>query len=423
MDVNNITTSTAFWETLYTDSKEFEEPVMSKQFFSHPFLTEDEVRNIFINWTQQPFYQAVLDIDMGVKGSKRDRYDQLLYKLPFQSDKTLEELYYGLFKKKKASILLRSPERYYEPLAKRVANFIHPLIQQFGLPQFTWTTALIIGNYNYTPFGIHFDAGNQRAIHTMVGKGKKKMWFWKRDKVDKIIESHGINKLRYYSEDELPKLIPHGKSHLIEENDFYFLPNHHYHIAHVEEFTIGLAIAIDRIDQNSLVTKAIQSFMSYNLSDCLQQYSGLDFQSDSIDYMDLKKAEQKISNINWLADSVKGEILKRESNQGNAVAPRLKNAPHQDLNKFTIKINSPFRIKWLVNQNDLKLYVRNRVIPLSFDDSQEQAFSLIPIIRRLNNSEELKFSTIAKLLKDEMEVEDIAYLFKLFYSYGGVLFV
>lgn len=421
MDVKDIKINSSFWESLYTDSKNLEEPVIYKNFFNQPLLTKEEVKNIFVNWSQKPFYQAILDIDMTVKGEKRDSYDQLLYKLPFQSNRTLEELYYGLFGDKKTSILVKSPEQYCELLAKRVANFLQPLIKQFGLPQFTWTTALIIGNYNYTPFGIHFDSGNQRAIHSMIGKGKKKMWFWKREKVNKVLESHGINPLRYYSESELSKLIPFGKSHVIEEGDFYFLPNHHYHIAYVEEFTIGLAIAIDRTDQSSLVTQAIQNFMSNNLSDCLQQYSDLNFKSENINYMNLTEVEQKISNVSWLANSVKNEILKRESNQGIASTPLIKKISFQDLNKFKIKINFPFQIKWLVTENDLKLFVRNRIIPLSFEDSQKQEFSLIPILEKLNSGEELNFSSIAELLKDEMEFEDTVYLFNLIYSYGGVL--
>jgi len=255
----------------------------------------------------------------------------------------------------------------------------------------------------------------------MIGKGKKKMWVWKRDLVDEIMRSSGLNSVRCYSENEVHKLTSHGKCHLIEENDFYFLPNHHYHIAYVEEFTIGLAIAIDRRDQNDLVRGAIQNFLSQNITENLH-FSSFPFQRDNIDYMNLKEAEQHMSKAGWLTDGVKGEILMSKSNQGMGVPPQVKEILHEDLSNITVKINAPFPIKWLVNKNDLEIYVRSRVIPLSFSDLQEETLSLISILERLNNGEELKFSTIAALLDDEMEQEDIAYLTKLFYHYGGVLF-
>jgi len=59
---------------------------------------------------------------------------------------------------------------------------------------------------------------------------------------------------------------------------------------------------------------------------------------------------------------------------------------------------------------------------LSFSETQEQTFSLIPILERLNNGEELKFLTFAKLLEDEMEQEDIVHLANVLYRYGGILF-
>ncbi|MEO1628154.1 MAG: hypothetical protein AAFV25_23595 [Bacteroidota bacterium] len=420
MNVNRAASNATFWDALYADSKKFEEPVIYKDFFSPPLLTEEEVKKIFFQWAKQPFYQAVLGIDMGVKGDKRDRYDQLLYKLPFQSDKSMEELYYGLFEDKRASILLQSPEQFHEPLAKRVTHFLQPMIERYGLPQFEWTTALVIGHYNYTPFGVHFDAGEGRAIHTMIGKGKKKMWFWEKEVVADIIDRHGINQLRYYCESELPKLLPHGRSHLIESNDFYFLPTQHYHIAHVDEFTIGLAIAFNRLDQGRLIANAIQYFVSQHLAESFQE-STPQYEPEEVDYMDLKEAEQKIGDASWLTQNIQHEMLKRQSNQGMAAAPQLKPLGDQDVRNCTIRINSPFQIKWLLDQDKLTLYIRNRIIPLSFGDVQEETPALVSILEILNEGEELKFSAFAELLKEELEREDVVYLVKLFYSYGGIL--
>jgi hypothetical protein len=77
------------------------------------------------------------------------------------------------------AIVVNDLHRYVPNLLQRLMGFLAPLIERIGIPARLMESSLFVGNYRYTPFGIHQDPGN--GVVNFCISGEKTILTWPPD--------------------------------------------------------------------------------------------------------------------------------------------------------------------------------------------------------------------------------------------------
>lgn len=114
-------------------------------------------------------------------------------------------------------------------------KIVNSLIDEFGLPARGIDSYAFIGNYGYTPFGIHDDDDHSMLFH--MGPGSKKVWILPRKE---YIELNG---------DEAPSFdydnyLEHFDCFSMSPGDFVFIPKGDFHVFKTDNFSITLGLTI-----------------------------------------------------------------------------------------------------------------------------------------------------------------------------------
>lgn len=136
-------------------------------------------------------------------------------------------------------IVVNGAEQWSDPLARLAARTFAPVVDAAGRDRTTLEVTLFIGNYGYTPFGIHIDDPFTTVVHFHVGPSAKVMTLFDKQTF------HRLNGERKHCF-EPDRLIAHGERFAIQPGDLFVLPPHHYHVGHTPGFSIGIAVAISK---------------------------------------------------------------------------------------------------------------------------------------------------------------------------------
>lgn len=136
-------------------------------------------------------------------------------------------------------IVINGAEQWSDPLARLAARAFAPIIEAVGADRSTLEVTLFIGNYGYTPFGIHIDDPYTSVVHFHVGPATKEMTLFGKEEFH---QRNGERKNCFEPE----KLVPHGRTFAIRPGDLFLLPPHYYHIGNTPGFSIGVAVAFSK---------------------------------------------------------------------------------------------------------------------------------------------------------------------------------
>ena len=73
---------------------------------------------------------------------------------------------------------MNNNEAFSEQLASRVLKMMSSLFEIAGLPPLGNEITVFIGNYGWTPLGIHKDHTGENVLHFHLGPGRKQMYIW-----------------------------------------------------------------------------------------------------------------------------------------------------------------------------------------------------------------------------------------------------
>ena len=78
----------------------------------------------------------------------------------------------------KFGIITNYGEKHSEILAESILKTIQPLFDIIGIPSWGVELTTFIGNYGWTPLGIHTDNRGENVLHYHLGPGNKQMYVW-----------------------------------------------------------------------------------------------------------------------------------------------------------------------------------------------------------------------------------------------------
>jgi len=114
-----------------------------------------------------------------------------------------------------------------------MCSIISPLLKKAGLPLGGLSFLFFMGNYGFTPFGIHKEAKGEEGFLFHLGPADKKFYTWDIEEYNKI--EHNAKVFH-----EVDEMLPVAKCYELNRKSVMFIPHHLYHIGNTEDFSLIL---------------------------------------------------------------------------------------------------------------------------------------------------------------------------------------
>jgi len=132
-------------------------------------------------------------------------------------------------------IITNYGEKHSEILSNTILESIKPLFDIIGIPPWGVELTTFIGNYGWTPLGIHRDKRGENVLHFHLGSGKKSMYVWDENVYEKVGKGVSNNK-------NIEPILKYAKKHEFGAGDLYYMPWNKYHIGYSGDFSIGVTL-------------------------------------------------------------------------------------------------------------------------------------------------------------------------------------
>jgi hypothetical protein len=300
-----------------------------------------------------------------------------------------------IFGDKTFGVILNDGQRYSKKTRDMVLGYFAPLLET-NPPLGGINFSIFVGNYGWTPIGIHQDHTGSFVMHFHLGPGKKEMHMW---------QEKNYKELLYGRENEMnpEAYIPFSDfNYTFEDGDIFFMPWDYYHIGRSEEISIGLTVWFNYTTVDGLLNGIYSNGVKEIIDDFKEEYAN----SNQIIYPNNLTADRGPFNeiLNQIDEEVlKGTLVDFIENQlddythslisnnwydRGAIKNKFNLTNDIDLQSTVALIIAPISFK---KRNDiLKIFHRGDKIDLMYHDD------LVELINRINQR---KSDTVAALIE------------------------
>jgi len=258
----------------------------------------------------------------------------------------------------KFGVVINGAEKWSDSLARLAVELFGPVAEIQGTNRSMIEVTLFIGNYGYTPFGIHLDDPYTLVVHLHAGPSTKEMTLFERDKF------HSLNGDSTHCF-EPSTLVEHGKTYAIEAGDAFLLPPHYYHVGRTDGYSVGLAFAVSKYSNAVLAKKVLQL--------AIQERRLI----DTYELVVNRSEDEDESLAEWLVRSNRRYGAKKESLR-NLRYP-FQRKPLADVPTDCLWMRDPdFPIAFVEEPKDLIVYARGNRIRLSPGALTRRLVSSVP---------------------------------------------
>jgi hypothetical protein len=308
--------------------------------------------------------------------------DQMLLNPPSLND-TLESWSYKIFGKEKFGMVLNNLEEYSNSFSEKVAIIVKPLLERSGLPLGGLSFLFFMGNYGFTPFGIHKEAVGEEGILFHLGPGPKEFYTWDNSKYNAI--EHNTEVFH-----NIDKMLPDAKRYNLEPGDAMFIPHQVYHIANSSDFSISFVMdyinpPTDFFENQLLKTAGEEDLLNNNTFQKPVNFKA-PF-SKLYTFLNQKSFQHKLET------AFQRKVLCLKSNVGILHKSNSVNGVGFSNGDFSIssRVIFPLFIEELTNDKTI-IYARGHRITKKYHPRLSQ------LIRELNEGSSLKIECLKKIL-------------------------
>jgi len=152
----------------------------------------------------------------------------------------------------KFGFVINRTEKFSNEMTKFLTERIQPLIDKMGMPLAGLRTDLFIGNYGWTPFGIHRDIKGEHITHFHLGPGRKTIYTWD----DEIYKEKAAGK---QGNKNVEPMLEFGKKYEFGPGDLYYMPSEVWHVGYSDELSIALVFDYLNPTQNVFLSNVYNS--------------------------------------------------------------------------------------------------------------------------------------------------------------------
>ena len=375
--------------SLFEDSEGFEKPALGKDAFDSALCSTDEVLSAFRALAgQEPYGTGIRVFEDG--GMVADGQKRLQDNPPAEGE-DVADWAKRLFGDKKFGLVLNSAERYNDALTAKIAKWFEDVFQVSGFPLGGLEMVFFVGNYGYTPFGVHLDRDQATVFHFNLGPGHKIGHVWPKDD---YVALTGSTDFHFQPEE----IVEHSIAHEFGPGDIYAMPSQTYHIARCDELTVDIAVALVRLSKHQLADKLVSAFRDDVLKtiDEAAIPPVFDWQADlPQEFTDI---ESSLSTETLDAPQYAQEYLLRlRSNGGFNAPPRVLEIDRNTMSGGSLQGAAPFQMMLHEQGQRALLFARGYKLSLVVSPA------LSDLVSRLNAGEAMTFDEALNLLSADYE--------------------
>ncbi|MCY1663159.1 hypothetical protein [Chryseobacterium sp. SL1] len=409
--------SAEWWDHFLEDSGNFTKTKVYKNVISNDDI--DILKNEAVKILQEIYTHRTNQYGFRVyiKGEEQDiNYISKLFDAPPTEKETLESYAERVFEKQKFGMIINRTEKFSEKVSQNILLKLQPLLDKVGIPLTGLEMTLFVGNYGWTPLGIHIDIKGENIMHFHLGPGPKIMYNWEEDTYKGLTGKKENNT-------DIEPLLPYSDAYPFETGDFYFMPWNKYHIGFSDELSIGFIVGFNNPTRKGFTSAILNSISQQYLNDnkqilspdkneevedsfnAIESVINLDENLRHLSFMDLMK---------YLHKEFKLAIL---SNGGWANIPiTLNDKIKYDVDNYEVlenkKIITPYPFKTYYEKigDELVMFVRGYKVKIKYHDE------LPCIIDKLNTNKEEEVTDLLGTLTQDWPVEAGLYFLSLLYD-------
>ncbi|MAN27538.1 MULTISPECIES: RNA methylase [Mesonia] len=227
--------NSSIWKSLIKDSNTLSKPAQAKQLLS----TKDviEIKLLLIKVLRDFFTKENLHIGMKtyINNELRNDFIEKMAANPPNLEHSLEDWSQQIFDDQKFGMILIGLEEYSNSFSEKAATIVRPLLENAGLPLDGLSFLFFMGNYGFTPFGIHKESTGEDGILFHLGPEMKEFYTWDDPKYNSI--EHNAKVFHNISE-----MLPEAKAYQLEPGDAMVIPHSVYHIGNTPKFSLSLVL-------------------------------------------------------------------------------------------------------------------------------------------------------------------------------------
>jgi hypothetical protein len=162
-------------------------------------------------------------------------YNAKLLEQPPKKHESLHEWVKHFFEGEPHGMVMNYLEDYSNELVQHLAQMVVPLLEQAGMPPAGLSMLFFMGNYGFTPFGVHRGTPGDDGFLFHLGPGKKTFYIW---------DTAEYNELTDFAESyaDVERILPYATAYELEPGDVIFFPPDLFHVAYTPEFSMSLVL-------------------------------------------------------------------------------------------------------------------------------------------------------------------------------------
>jgi hypothetical protein len=324
---------------------------------------------------------------------------------------------------KKFGIIINSGEKHSDIINHKILQAIQPLIDNIGYPATGVEITIFIGNYGWTPLGIHQDHRGENVLHFHLGPGKKTMYVWEEEKYEKLTGSKFNNM-------DIEPLLEHADVYPFEEGDIFYMPWNNFHVGYSDELSVGITLWFNNPTKSIFSKKIINSFLYQHIA----TLEDIDIISPQKDYkanhntftdfigtLNLEKTVLEMNTADFFNTLYKDFKLSLLSNGGWQCVPlSLESKDNYIVDEYDYLLNkniiseAPFKIYHESKDDEtLVIYTRGTKIEMKYHTE------LIAIIDKINSNEAQNTNKLLEKIATDWPIDAGLYFLSLIYNKRG----
>ncbi|WP_435263282.1 RNA methylase [Tenacibaculum sp. nBUS_03] len=379
------------WKSFLDDSNNLSKPAQAKQLVSTNDIAE--IKLLLIKVLRD--FLAKEDLQVGLKtyinNVLRNDLIEKMAANPPSLEHSFKDWSQQIFGDQKFGMILIGLEEYSNSFAEKMATIVRPLLENAGLPLDGLSFLFFMGNYGFTPFGIHKESTGEDGILFHLGPENKEFYTWDDPKYNSI--EHNSEVFHNVSEK-----LNEGKLYELEPGDAMAIPHYVYHIGNTPKFSLSVVLDYvnppkDRFENGLIKATAAEVLLSHDEYEKPIKLNAP--QSTLNDVLDLHSIQKKMEI------ALTRKILGLKSNGGiRTISNTTRNRIPQS-GIFSIKGKEIFPIYLDVQDSkETLIFARGHRIVL-------KSHPLLPqLIGQLNKGEYITLNSIRQLMEPIWDLVD-----------------
>lgn len=293
-----------------------------------------------------------------LKGEQDNAQNELFIAQPPLANESLKDWAKRTYQGEPFGLIMNFIENYNNEIVEKMSDKVAPLINALGYPFAGLSLLFFMGDYGYTPFGVHRGSAGEDGVLFHLGPATKTFYIWETEEYNRL-----TNHATSYKNVE--EILHAATAYVLEPGDAISFPDDMYHVANTEAFSVSLVLDYRRASQGKVKELLINELSQVNPDN-----------NTLLNHISPSELLQTLNFQNESEQAVKRLMLRLKSN-GGFMKPSIKQYASIDL-QGTYQLKKPFSLELLpLKKQHSSVFARGHEIII--EDSKE-LFDLINLL-------------------------------------------